>query len=144
MLNHSSCIGEESGSMSGENATVITCRRRRRFTTEEKQRITLAAKACTTRGELSALLRREEITHSHLATWRQRFELHGVEGLNSKRPGPKPCDDERDRLIQKQRRAILELERELSIVNALVEMQKKAREILGLSRPGIEEANGCA
>lgn len=140
MLNQSHCDGEEAS----KSEPIVTCRRRRRFTIEDKKRITLAAKACTTRGELSALLRREEITHSHLATWRQRFELNGVEGLAAKRPGPKPCDDERDRLIQEQRRAILELQRELSILSALVEMQKKAQEILGMSRPRIEEIEGCS
>jgi len=121
------------------SASAVTCRRRRRFSTEEKQRITLAAKACKSRGELSALLRQEEITHSHLATWRERFELNGLEGLATRRPGPRPSDDERDQLIQKQRRAILELERELSIVKALVEMQKKAHEILGISQPRIDD-----
>lgn len=135
MLNHTHQVEKESG----KARTAVTCRRRRQFTVEDKERITMEAKACRTRGELTALLRREEITHSHLATWRERFELHGIAGLATKRPGPKPSDDERDRLIQQQRRAILELERELSIVKGLVEMQKKARGILGNSQPRIDD-----
>ncbi|HMA92877.1 MAG TPA: helix-turn-helix domain-containing protein [Polyangiaceae bacterium] len=138
MLSHIHAVEERSGA----HQAIVTCRRRRRFTTEEKQRITLAAKACKSRGELSDLLRSEGITHSHLATWRERYELNGLAGLAMKRPGPRPTDDERDQLIHRQRRAILELERELSIVKGLVEMQKKAHEILGISRPRIENTKG--
>lgn len=44
----------------------------RRFSTEEKARILTEADACTGRGELGELLRREGIYSSHLNAWRKR------------------------------------------------------------------------
>lgn len=112
-------------------------RLRRCFSAEDKARIVQEASQCHARGELAAFLRREHISHSHLTTWRRRLETAGSDGLTPKRPGPKPNDDVRDLLIEKQRRTISELERELSIVNALVELQKKASRILEMANPGI-------
>ena len=43
---------------------------RRRFSTSEKVRILDEADACTEKGSLSALMRREGIYSSHLSTWR--------------------------------------------------------------------------
>ncbi len=105
-------------------------RKRRSFTIEDKARITQEASSCRLRGELSALLRREGISHSHLTAWRRRMETMGAKGLASQRPGPKPHNDTRDRLIEKQQRAISELEHELSVVNALVKLQRMCRESL--------------
>ncbi|RMF57075.1 MAG: hypothetical protein D6746_11590, partial [Bacteroidetes bacterium] len=45
-------------------------RQRRRFSAEEKERILREADACTERGELAQLLRREGLYSSHLAAWR--------------------------------------------------------------------------
>lgn len=136
MPNHIDQVEEPSEALE----TTAACRERRRFSVEEKLRITFAARACKSRGELSELLRNEGITHSLLSTWRERLERHGLAGLATRRPGPRPTNDERERLIQRQRRAILELERELAIVKGLVEMQKKAHAILGISQPRIDDA----
>lgn len=46
--------------------------RRRRFTAAYKQRILAEAEACTERGELGALLRREGLYSSHLTRWREQ------------------------------------------------------------------------
>ena len=48
--------------------------KRRRFTAEYKLRIVQAAARCTQSGELGALLRREGLYSSHLATWRQQSQ----------------------------------------------------------------------
>ena len=45
---------------------------RRRFTAAYKQRILAEAEACTERGELGALLRREGLYSSHLTRWREQ------------------------------------------------------------------------
>lgn len=116
-------------------------RKRRRFSPEDKVRILEAANACSGRGQLSALLRREGITHSHLTAWRRRLQCVGDEALSQVRTCQSPQIDEKDRLIEKQQRAILELERKLSIVTQLVEMQKKAQEIFGMARPRIEDCS---
>jgi len=44
--------------------------KRRRFTAEYKREILKQAAACTERGELGALLRREGLYSSHLTEWR--------------------------------------------------------------------------
>ena len=53
---------------------------------------------------------------------------------------PKRSLDEEDRVIDKQRRQIAKLEKELRINKALVELQKKAHEILGIALPRIEDS----
>ena len=53
---------------------------RRRFTAEYKLRILAEADACTERGALGELLRREGLYSSHLSTWqKQREEGLGVD-----------------------------------------------------------------
>jgi transposase-like protein len=116
-------------------------RQRRRFSPDEKTRILAEADACTERGQLGELLRREGIYSSHLTNWRAQLKREGLAGLTVRRPGPKPKYDEKDRVIQKQERQIARLEKELRISKALIEMQKKAHEILGIALPRIEDAS---
>lgn len=115
-------------------------RQRRRFTAEEKARILAEADACTERGQLGKLMHREGIYSSHLTNWRAQLKREGLAGLSTKRPGPKPQRDEKDRVIEKQERQIAKLEKELRISKALIEMQIKAHEILGIALPRIEDA----
>ena len=108
-------------------------RRRRDFTPEYKARILAEADACTERGELGALLRREGIYSSHLATWRKQRER--TEGLARRKPGPKPAQTAAERTIARLEREKAKLEKELRISRALIELQKKAHEVLGLAQP---------
>lgn len=117
-------------------------RQRRRFTPEEKARILAEADACAERGQLGALLRREGIYSSHLSSWRLQLTREGLQGLQPRRPGPKPTKDAKDRLIERLERQKAKLEKELRISRALIEMQKKAHEILGIALPRIEDASG--
>ena len=55
---------------------------RRRFNTEYKLRILSEADACTERGQLGALLRREGLYSSHLEKWREQRARCGVTGCN--------------------------------------------------------------
>lgn len=119
-------------------------RQRRRFTPEQRERILREADACTERGELGTLLRREGIYSSHLSGWRSAREREGLAGLQDKRPGPKPTKDAKDRLIEQQDRRIARLEKELRISKALIELQEKAHEILGLALPRNEDAEGAS
>jgi len=114
-------------------------RQRRRFSAEEKVRILAEADTCTGRGEIGELLRREGIYSSHLTRWRAAREKHGVVGLASQRPGRKPSKDAKDRLIAQQQRRIAKLERETKIQQGLIELQRKAHEILGVALPRIED-----
>jgi transposase len=114
-------------------------RQRRRFSAEDKVRILAEADACTSRGEVGELLRREGIYSSHLTRWRAARDKHGRAGLASQPPGRKPSKDAKDRLIAQQQRRIAKLERETRIQQGLIELQQKAHEILGVALPRIED-----
>ena len=115
-------------------------RQRRRFSAAEKVRIVSEADVCTGHGEIGELLRREGIYSSHLARWRAAREKHGVDGLASQAPGRKPSKDAKDRVIAQQEQRIAKLERENRIQQGLIELQRKAHEILGVALPRIEDS----
>jgi transposase-like protein len=112
-------------------------RARRKFTAAEKLRIVKEAAACTERGDVEALLRREGIYSSHLANWRQQLAQRGSEGLGGAKPGRKPKLDAKERRIQELERKNARLERELLISHKLIELQKKAHEVLGIALPTL-------
>lgn len=114
-------------------------RQRRRFSVEEKERILTEADACTERGELGQLLRREGIYSSHLNVWRQQRQASGREGLAPHQPGPKPAQTAEARTIAQLERKLAALEKENRIQRKLLELSGKAHEILGLALPRIEE-----
>jgi len=117
---------------------------RRQFTASEKLRLVKAAEAALAsgnRGALEALLRKEGIYSSQLAAWRQQFGARGEAGLTSRTPGRKPKLGAKDRellVITKQNEI---LHRKLRVANALIGLQKKAHELLGLALPEPEEEN---
>jgi transposase len=120
---------------SGAALETTPKRTRRKFTAAEKLRILKEAEACTGRGEVEALLRREGIYSSHLSNWRQQLNLRGREGLKANKPGRKPKLDAKDRRIRDLERRTAYLERELLISQKLIELQKKAHEVLGIALP---------
>ncbi len=106
--------------------------RRRSFSAAEKLRIVREAAACTQRGEVEALLRREGIYSSHLAAWRKQLALHGSEALAARKPGRKPKLDAKDRRIAELEKRAARLEAKLSLAEKLIDLQKKASAILGI------------
>ena len=119
---------------------VVAPRRRRRiFTPADKLRIVQAAAACTERGAVEALLRREGIYSSHLTGWRKAIAVQAVAGLASKRPGRKRMRDEKDVRIEILERKGARLERDLELARRVIELQKKVSEILGVALPKVEE-----
>jgi transposase-like protein len=111
--------------------------KRRQFTNEYKRRILAEAERCGP-GEISALLRRESLYSSHLATWRSARDRGELGSASPKKRGPKP------KTVDAGAKRIAELERELVKAKAraeraefLVEMQKKMAALLG--RPLPEE-----
>jgi transposase len=114
-------------------------RQRRRFSAEDKERILREAEACTERGQLAELLRREGLYSSQLANWRVQRTQNGQAGLVAKKPGPKPTKDAKDRVIEQQARRIAKLQKENRIQKGLLDLQRKAHEILGVALPGIED-----
>jgi transposase-like protein len=103
---------------------------RRRFSAEDKRRILAEADTCTERGELTALLRREGLYSSQLATWRAQMERAGLSGLEPKLPGRKPLKDAKDRRIEQLESEKAKLAHKLEVAEKLIELQKKAQELL--------------
>ncbi|MGQ0504962.1 MAG: helix-turn-helix domain-containing protein, partial [Myxococcaceae bacterium] len=84
-----------------------------------------AAVAGGERGALAALLRKEGIYSSQLATWRRQFGADGEAGLAARRPGRQPKLDAKDCQLLVAKKEVDALERKLRIANALIALQKK-------------------
>ncbi len=105
---------------------------RRKFSAAEKLRIVQAAAACTERGACEALLRREKIYSSQLAKWRTALQRGGEDALTSQKRGPKTTRDERDERIVGLERQLARMQARMQLAEKLLELQKKASEILGI------------
>ena len=77
----------------GADPEVSEHPRRRRFSLEYKLRILAEAAACRESGGVRLLLRREWLYSSHLSTWRSQYKAGALNGLLSKRRGPRPSPD---------------------------------------------------
>jgi len=113
--------------------------RRRRFSSGEKLRILEAADAYTEAGEMGALLRREGIYSSYLSRWRRARGRGELTALSPKKRGPKPPADKASvEEVAKLRRENERLQARLAQAEAIIEVQKKLSQLLGLS----PETNG--
>lgn len=102
---------------------------RRRFSAADKLRILAEADACHQPGQLGALLRREGIYSSSLASFRKQRD----EGKLGKDPS-QVQKQRRDKEAARQRdaRKIAHLEAENKKLKILLELQKKVAELLSL------------
>ena len=115
---------------------VSTKATRRRFTSEYKRRILKEADSCTQPGERGALLRREGLYSSHVTTWRAQQRRGELAGLSAKRRGPSSRrSDPRDHKIAQQEREIARWKARAERAEALVDLQKKVSELLGIQLP---------
>jgi transposase-like protein len=115
---------------------VVAKAERRRFPAEYKLRVLREAEACSQPGELGALLRREGLYSSHLTAWRAARKRGEHQGLSAKKRGPKPQPrDARDKRIADLEREVKRLRARAERAEALVEVQKKLAEILGVELP---------
>jgi transposase-like protein len=112
---------------------VVAKATRRRFSAEYKLKILRDAAACKKPGDIGALLRREGLYFSNLKTWRKQRRTGELGGLAQKKRGPAP--KEKNPLAAK----MAALEREVARqkaraerAEALVDLQKKVSEILGI------------
>jgi transposase len=113
---------------------VVAVAKRRTFSKAEKLRILGAADACVAPGEVGALLRREGIYSSHLATWRKQRQSSGETESLARKRGPKTDS------AAAQERRVLELEKQVERLQAklvkadlIIDVQKKLSILLGLS-----------
>ena len=111
---------------------VLAKAQRRRFTAEYRRRIVREADRCTRAGDIGALLRREGLYSSLLATWRAARDRGELEGLTPKKRGPKTNPpDPRDRQLVEQMRETARWKKRAERAEALVEVQKKVAALLG-------------
>jgi transposase len=111
---------------------VLTKAQRRRFTAEYKRRIVREADRCIAAGDVGALLRREGLYSSLLATWRAARDRGELEGLTPKKRGPKVNPpDPRDKQLVEQLRETARWKKRAERAEALVEVQKKVAALLG-------------
>ena len=97
---------------------------RRRFTAAYKRQIVEEAAQCEY-GELGALLRREGLYHSTLATWREEY---AIGTLSDKPRGPRPNPDAAE--VKRLERENARLQRKLEQAEAIIEAQKKLARLL--------------
>ena len=109
---------------------VVPKAERRRFTAEYKLRILVEADACTQRGALGALLRREGLYRSHLTKWREQRRVGALQALTPQQRGRKPDPQaaESGRLRRENER----LQQRLQWAETIIEVPKKLSALLGL------------
>lgn len=118
----------------GNGEVVFERPKRRQFTTDYKLKILAEAEACKGTAQVAAMLRREGLYHSSLALWRA---AKAAGELNALEPGkPKkatktvnPLEAE-NKQLKKEKKA---LECRLKRADLLLEIQKKASELMGIT-----------
>ena len=112
---------------------------RRQFAAAYKRRILAEADKCGP-GVIAALLRREGLYSSHLTAWRRQREAGELAGLEPRKRGKKPAPRnplaEELASLQKEN---LRLQKRLRQAEAIIEVQKKLCEILGLPVATVDE-----
>ena len=113
---------------------VVATAKRRSFSKAEKLRILAAADACAAPGDIGALLRREGIYSSHLATWRKQRQIAEQAQLVEGKRGPKanPAAAQ-DRMVLQLQSEVARLRGKLAKADLIIDVQKKLSILLGLS-----------
>jgi len=118
---------------------VVAHAKRRRFTADYKQRILKEVDAAKGSGGIGALLRREGLYSSLLATWRNERDAGTLAALTPQKRGPKskrhPLQDETDKL----RRDNARLTEQLRKAEIIIDVQKKLGTLLGWPLPTQDE-----
>jgi transposase-like protein len=118
---------------------VVPKAERRHFSAEYKLRILAEADACTERGEIGALLRREGLYSSLLDKWRKQRGRGQLQGLSARPRGRK--SDPQAVELARLRRENEQLQARLKQAEAIIDVQKKLCGLLGPSvEPGSERS----
>ena len=112
---------------------------RRTFSAAYKLRIVEEADQCNERGQIGALLRREGLYSSQLATWRQQRQAGGLQLMAPKKRGRKASQDAKDAEIAALRRENERLQKQLKQAELIIGAQKKLAEALEQTLTGSED-----
>jgi transposase-like protein len=112
---------------------VAAIAKRRQFSSKEKRRILAAADRCSEAGAMGALLRREGIYSSQLATWRRQRAAAERVALEPRKRGRKadPAIAE-GRRVAELTKDNERLRRKLAQAHTIIDVQKKLCTLLGL------------
>ena len=110
--------------------------KRRRFTTEYKLHILREVDQCKASREVGAILRRE-LYSSNLTNWRRQRDNVTREGLAKQKRGPKAKP--KNPRVKELERENARLKRRLQRAEAMLEIQKKASELLGIPLSHLDE-----
>lgn len=128
------------GPSPGQEVEVLARPERRRFSVEYKRRILREADQCRKPGEVGALLRREGLYSSQLSAWRAARDRGELGGQGTRRRGPKgKKPDPSAKRIAELERENRRLRKRAERAEALVEVQKKLSELLGVELPESDE-----
>jgi transposase len=107
---------------------------RRKFTVEYKRLIVDKASKCSDPGSIGQLLRKEGLYGSSLAKWKKQMEDGSLSALEPKQRGPKKpacnpfANENKELSIENQM-----LKKRLAQAVAIIDIQKKISELLGIS-----------
>ena len=119
------------GSSPGSNPQVVERPVRRRFTKAYKSDILRQIAACSKDGEVGRILRREGLYSSIVSTWRQNEKQGLLDASATSKRTAKPAAH--DASIPQLQRENVRLKARLQQAELIIEIQKKASEILGIS-----------
>jgi len=112
---------------------VVPRAKRRHFDVDYKLRIVREADAARDSGAVGALLRREGLYSSHLATWRALYHAGAREKLKSQKRGPAAkVRSAEQKKIEELTRENARLKHRLEVSETIIEFQKKVSVMLGI------------
>jgi transposase len=114
---------------------VVAQAKRRSFTADYKQRILSEADRAKGSGGVGALLRREGLYSSLLATWRRERASGVLQSLAPQKRGPKSKRDPIQEEIQKLQKDNARLTEQLRKAEIVIDVQKKVGALLGWPTP---------
>jgi transposase-like protein len=120
------------------NPEVCDRPRRRTFTAPEKLRILKEADQAAGSGAIGAILRRHGLYSSALCDWRRQREAGTLGGLAPSKRGPKPAEiNPLTAELSASQRENAQLRHRLERAEAIIELQKKLADLLGIELPPI-------
>jgi len=133
MTDRQTSMNESRRTVSAPDPEVAATAKRRQFSSKEKHSILAAADRCTEVGQIGALLRREGIYSSQLATWRRQREVSERTALEPRQRGRKanPAIAEAPRVVELSKENE-RLRRKLAQAHTIIDVQKKLCTLLGL------------
>ena len=106
---------------------------RRRFTAKYKLSILAEVDACTTKGQIGAILRREGLYSSNLTTWRRQRDKGVLDALSPRKRGRKAKEvNPLAKEVAELERQNQQLKKKLKQAEIIIEFQKKISQTLNL------------